>query len=309
MQDSSDAVDVSVVIANYNTRALLECCLNSIYTHPPRRSFEVLVMDDASRDDSADMVRSRFPQARLFVNPVNLGYARSNNHAFAEARGRWVYMLNSDAELLPGLLDTLAEFLETHPDVGGVGSLLYNDDGSIQESVKALPSVRSAFVGKRSFLRRWLPRSWFTQSELLQWKTQDGEPFRAGYVSSASLMIPREVIREVGELDTRLWYFIDADYCKRIWNTGKSIYCVPAAKAIHREHRGGTLRGWRQRFWSLVSFHYGAYIYFRKHSGKPLWHPMYLMVILGLGGRFLASLVFQTLKELTSMDRRVYDRR
>ena len=73
MQDSGANVDVSVVIANYNTRALLECCLNSIYGHPPRRSFEVLVMDDASPDDSAEMVRSRFPQARLFVNPVNLG--------------------------------------------------------------------------------------------------------------------------------------------------------------------------------------------------------------------------------------------
>ena len=301
------SVDVTVIIPSYNTRALLERCLESIYQEPPDRSFEVIVVDDASKDQSADMVRQRFPQVRLLVNKVNEGYARSNNHAITTSRGRFIYLLNSDAEPLPGAIDFLAEFLESHPVAGGAGSLLYNGDGSLQASVKALPTIRSAFFGKRSILTRWFPRSRFTQSELLQWKGDEGQPFQAGYVSSASLMMPRDVVRQVGELDTRLWYFIDADYCQRIWGLSREVYCVPHARVIHREHRGGTLAGPRQRFRSVVRFHYGAHLYFRKHSGKRWWHPTFLAVSAGIGLRFLVSLIVQMAKELVGSDRRSYD--
>jgi GT2 family glycosyltransferase len=121
-------------------------------------------------------------------------------------------------------------------------------------------------------------------------------------------MIPRAVAREVGDLDLRLWYFIDADYCKRIWNTGRPVYYVPRARAIHFDHHGGTKASWRKRFQSLMRFHYGAFIYFRKHSGKPIWHPAYAVVGLGLGLRFLVTVTLQALKEVTGIEGRVYDR-
>lgn len=306
---SSHAVDISVIIANYNAQALLERCLRSIYAHPPARSFEVLVVDDGSSDGSAEMVAARFPQVRLLINGRNLGYARSNNRAILESKGRLLYLLNSDAELLPGALDALAGFLEAHPDAGAAGSLLYNADGSIQASVKALPSAKSALFGARSFLSKWLSGSRFIRGELLHWKAHDGEPYRAGYVSSASLMIPRAVVREVGPLDTRLWYFIDADYCTRVWNLGRGVYCVPAAKAIHLDHQGGTKADLGRRFRAIVTFHYGAYIYFRKHAGKAWWHPQHALVGLGLGGRCLVSILWQVLKEIAGSDRKVYTRR
>jgi GT2 family glycosyltransferase len=300
-------VDITVIIANYNACALLESCLESIYSNPPTRSFEVIVMDDASPDSSASMVRTKYPQARLFVNPQNVGYARSNNHAIEESRGRYVYLLNSDAQLFPGALDAMAEFLESHPEAGAAGSMLYNGDGTIQASVKAFPSFKSAFIGARSSLSRWIP--WLSRNELLHWKTEKGEPFQAGYVSSASIMIPRSVAREVGPLDVRLWYFIDADYCRRIWNLGCPVYCVPKAKAIHLDHHGGTKASFKQRFRSLIRFHYGAYIYFHKHSGRGVMHPIRVFVILGLGARFVISTVLQLFKEIFGSEGKVYDRR
>src|SRR5688572_16973905 len=119
---------ISVIIPSYNTRELLSRCLSSIYSAPSDRTFEVFVIDDASSDGSPEMVRERFPQVQLIVNIQNRGYAYSNNFAIAKSRGRFVYLLNSDTEVSPGALDHLAGFLETHPEVGAVGSALYNSD-------------------------------------------------------------------------------------------------------------------------------------------------------------------------------------
>jgi len=297
---------ISVIIASYNTRELLSRCLASIYSALPEHSCEVMVVDDSSSDGSPEMVRDRFPQVRLIVNPQNRGYAYSNNLAMAQSRGRFIYLLNSDTEMFPGALDAMASFLEEHPDVGAVGSALYNSDGSVQASVKSLPRIRSAFFGKRSWLARWFPQFSATKSELLNWRVDAGTPFQAGYVSSASIMMPRDVVARVGDLDTRLWYFIDADYCTRIWNIGRSVYCVPAAKVLHVEHLGGTLAGWKQRFRSMWRFHYGAYIYFRKHSGWASWHPVTLLIVLGISARFVLSFAVQAIKEVTGAEREVY---
>jgi hypothetical protein len=311
MRSGSDVTEVetpviSVIIASYNTRELLSRCLASIDGAPAERACEVLVVDDASSDGSPEMVRGRFPEVRLIVNRENRGYAYSNNLAIAKSRGRFVYLLNSDTEVFAGALDHMAGFLETHPDAGAAGSALYNRDGSVQASVKSLPTVRSALFGKRSWLARWFPRFSATRSELLNWRVESGIPFQAGYVSSASIMIPRDVVERVGDLDTRLWYFIDADYCKRIWDIGRAVYCVPAAKVLHVEHLGGTLAGWKQRFRSMWRFHYGAYIFFRRHSGWAGWHPVTALIILGIAMRFVLSLGLQTIKELTGVEREVY---
>jgi len=307
--DSSAAgVDVSIIIANYNARALLEGCLRSIYRCAPRVPFEVIVVDDASPDTSAAMVRELFPEVRLLVQPVNSGYARSNNWAMREARGRYIHLLNSDTEFLPDVIDRLVEFLDAHPEAGAAGNLLYNGDGTVQASVKSPPALRSAIFGARSFLAKKFPNNPLTRRELLHWKAEADEPFQAGYVSSASMMIPRHVVEEVGDLDLRLWYFIDADYCRRIWDTGRAVYYVPRAQAIHFDHHGGTKASFRKRLQSLWRFHYGAFVYFRKHSGKPVWHPAYAVVLAALGARFAVTITLQLLKELFGREGRVYDR-
>ena len=300
--------DLSIVVPSYRTPELLETCLRSVFAHPPRRPFEVVVVDDDSRDATAGMVRRRFPAARLIVNRTNLGYARSNNLAIARSRGRYVYLLNSDAEVLPGALDALLDFLDARPEAGAAASVLDNGDGTVQASAKAFPSLRSAFFGKRSPLARIGSFSRLTRRELLAWKHAEGEPFEVGYASSASLMLRREVIERVGELDPRFWHFIDADYCRRVADAGWRVFCVPAARVVHREHRGGTLGSCFHRFRSVWTFHYGAYVLFRKHSGRPAWHPLTGLVFAGLGARFLASLAIQLLKEASGYDRRRYAR-
>jgi GT2 family glycosyltransferase len=126
-------------------------------------------------------------------------------------------------------------------------------------------------------------------------------PFPAGYVSSASIMIRREVVDRVGHLDNRLSYHVDADYCKRIWDAGWEVYYLPEATVIHLDHRGGTMVTPARRLRSVVEFHRGSYIYFVKHQMTSPWHPMHFVAAFVLGVRFVVSLGWQLVKEVTGL--------
>jgi GT2 family glycosyltransferase len=293
-----DPVVLSIIIANYNGRALLRESLASIYRHPPQCSFNVVVIDDASRDGSDAMVRECFPQVHLLVNAQNVHYGRSNNRAIDLVRCEFVYLLNNDTVILPHALDRMLTFLHEHPDAGAVGSKLLNGDGSIQASVKSLPCLMSGLFGDRSIIRKVFPRNRFTRQHLLHLSHDAELPFTAGYVSSASVMIRRGVVQQVGHLDERLSYHVDADYCKRIWDAGWKVYYLPTAVVIHDAHKGGTMVSLRRRFKSIVEFHRGSYIYFQKHQIKSVWEPMHFLVIAGLAARFVMSLLLQGSKEL-----------
>jgi GT2 family glycosyltransferase len=288
---------LSIIIANYNGRDRLADCVASLHQYPPNAPFEILVVDDASSDGSYEMMRERFPRVRLLRNKVNVHYGRSNNLALDIAAGRYVYLLNNDTMMLPGALDTMMKFLDEHPSAGAVGSKLLNDDGTIQWSVKTLPCVMSGLFGARSIITHLFPNNPLSRQHLLHLSHDMTRPFTAGYVSSASIMIRREVINQIGYLDERLSYHIDADYCKRIWDAGWGIYYLPSASVIHLNHKGGTMVTLMRRFQSVVEFHRGSYIYFCKHQMKSPWHPMHAFVIMGLGLRFVGSLAFQLFKE------------
>lgn len=284
---------VSIIIANYNGRELLRNCLHSIYEHPCRYPFEVLVVDDHSHDGSFEMVKACFAQVRAYRNERNYHYATSNNRMFDVARGKYLFLLNADTLMLEGALDKLVDFLERNPHVGCVGSKLLNEDGSIQASVKTLPNFRSALFGARSPISKLFPNNPISRRELLHLSEGMSKPFKAGYVSSASWLMPKAVVKVVGYLDPRLSYHVDADYCARIWEAGWDVYYLPEAVVIHLDHKGGTLYDVRRRFKAVIEFHRGTWIYFRRHRMKSWWHPLTWVVIASLAARFVVSLVLQ----------------
>jgi GT2 family glycosyltransferase len=299
--DSSEgAVSLSVIIATYNACDLLVDCLESIYLNPPSEPYEIIVVDDASRDGTSEMIQARFPQVRLLRNEINTHYATANNRAFAVARGRYLYLLNNDTIVLPQAIDHMLAFLREHPEAGAVGSKLLNEDGTIQWSVKSLPNPGSALFGSRSIITRLFPENPYSRKHLLHLHRDMSRPFVAGYVSSASIMLPREIMEKVGGLDIRLSYHVDADYCKRIANTGYKCYYLPTAVIIHLNHKGGTMISFRRRIKSIVEFHVGSYIYYRKHVQRSRWSPMQIIVVACLSARFLTSLGVQTAAEVVA---------
>lgn len=289
---------ISIIITNYNARDLLKNCLDSIYKNPPQYSYEIFVVDDFSHDNSYEMVKENFPEIKLYRNEENLHYADSNNRIFDLAKGKYIYLLNSDTLMYPEAMDKMVDFLDENPNAGTVGSKLLNEDGSIQRSVKTLPHLMSGLFGSRSVLTKLFPNNRFSRRELLHLSKDMSKPFTAGYVSSASMVIRREVIDHVGYLDPRLSYHVDADYCARIWDAGWEVYYLPDAVLMHLNHKGGTLYDPKRRFKAVVEFHLGTWIYFQKHQLKSYWHPWTHVVILGLLARFSFSLVIQQVKEV-----------
>ncbi len=298
LAETSGAPLVSIIIANYNGRELLRNCLESICQHPCRYPFEILVVDDHSHDGSFEMVQSCFPDVRAYRNERNFHYATSNNRMFDVARGKYLYLLNSDTLMLANALDKLVEFLEANPRVGCVGSKLLNEDGSVQASVKSLPNFASAIWGARSPLFKLFPNNRYSRAELLHLSADMSKPFTAGYVSSASWLMPSAIVRQVGYLDPRLSYHVDADYCARIWKAGWDVYYLPDAVVIHLDHKGGTLYNPRRRLKAVIEFHRGTWIFFRRHAMKSWWHPLTWVVLAGVTVRFVVSLVLQQVGEL-----------
>ena len=125
---------LSIVIVSWNTKDLLGACLRSVYTYPLDGPFEVWVVDNKSKDGSAEMVREKFPQVELIASEENLGFAGGNNRAIPHCRGEYVLLLNPDTEVKPNALNALVAFMEATPAAGAAGSRLFNGDGTLQPS-------------------------------------------------------------------------------------------------------------------------------------------------------------------------------
>ncbi|MCX6377075.1 MAG: glycosyltransferase family 2 protein, partial [Armatimonadetes bacterium] len=132
-------MDLSIVIVNWNTRDYLAACLRSIEAHPLSCEHEIVVIDNASADGSAEMVGESSPRARLIANAENLGYAEGNNQGIQASSGEYVLLLNPDVELKPGSLDGLFRFAREHPDAAAVGCRLVGTDGKVQRSCRSFP--------------------------------------------------------------------------------------------------------------------------------------------------------------------------
>jgi GT2 family glycosyltransferase len=163
--------------------------------------------------------------------------------------------------------------------------------------VKPLPSARTALFGRRSYLTRLFPGNRFSRQELLDWRAAAGQPFPAGFVHGASLMIRRETFFAAGGFDPRLFNFGDADLCKRMAELGAEVYCVPRSEVTHYEHHGGSGYSARQRLWRVWRFHSDVWRYYRKHHSRGAWDPMNALVLLFLLARFAGSFALQVMQE------------
>lgn len=221
---------LSVVIVSWNTRELLGQCLASIESYPPDCSYEVWVVDNASTDGSAAMVRERFPWARLIENGENVGFAAANNQAIRESSGRCVLLLNSDTEVQPGALAALVSFLDDRPLAAAVGPRLAYSDGGLQRSCYPLLTPEREFW-RLGFLDRLWPRASYP---LQRW--QKGPPRRVDVIIGACLLLRRKALDEVGLLDERYFvYTEEVDLCYRLAEAGWELWYVPRITVVHHE--------------------------------------------------------------------------
>ena len=252
-------VDVSVIVVNWNTRDLLAQCLQSVYDTVQGLEFEVFVVDNASTDGSVAMVWERFPQVQLIENGENVGFARANNQAIRESRGRYVLLLNSDALVLLGTLRTLVAFADAHPQAGIVGAQLINPDGSFQASYGDFPTFVSQFVAIVGLSRLVYGRYYPSHPPQQSVRTCE-----ADWVGGACLLARREAIEAVGFLEEDYFlYTEELDWCYQMKQSGWKVYYLPQAVAIH--WGGGSAHVLADQKW--LHLQQNSILFFRKHHG------------------------------------------
>ena len=229
---------ISIIIVSFNTSGLLRKCLRSVYDHPPLKDFETIVVDNGSIDRSREMVRERFPQVKLIVNPANRGFAAGNNRAFKVAWGEYLLLLNSDVEITPGAIEALINFLQENPRIGMVGGKLLNSDGTLQPSCRPFPSLRRIIFSYRSPVNIIFPNNLYTRSYL----TPPGSYetiHQVDSVAAAFVLVRRAALEEIGLFDQRFFMFLeDSDLCYRMKKSGWGVYYYPQSSVYH--HWGGT---------------------------------------------------------------------
>ena len=266
-------VDLSIVIVSYNVRDLLAQCLESVCSHPSSvdgpfqksddwiLTTEIWVVDNASADASAAMVREKFPSVHLIENRENRGFAAANNQAFALTRGRYVLMLNPDTQVKPGALATLVKFMDEHPRAGACGGKLVYGDGTLQHSAFRFPTLAQIFLDffplhgrlTNSRLNGRYPTVWYAR----------GEPFQIDHPLGADFLVRRETAEQAGWLDDEFFiYCEEIDWAMRIQRAGWEIWCVPQAEIVHHEAQSTRqfrdrmlVELWRAR-WRLFAKHY-----------------------------------------------------
>lgn len=257
------SAEISVIIVSWNVRDVLERCLSSVQRQKEIHA-EVFVVDNASDDESAAMVCSRFPTVRVIANTANRGFSVACNQALRVAGGNVLLLLNPDTVLTdPLTLRTTVDYINHHPDVGVLGAKLVNTDGSVQRSVQAFPGVAS-----QALVLLKLHAVFPSLPALRTYNVRDfdyAHEADVDQVKGAFFAIPRTVFQRVGMLDERFFaWFEEVDYCKRVRDAGLRVRFTPS---ILVRHLGGTSFHQLSSFRQQRIFNRSLLAYFRKHGG------------------------------------------
>jgi GT2 family glycosyltransferase len=258
------AVDLSIIIVNWNTRQLLGQCLSSLFQSSDGMLLEVIVVDNNSKDDSVEYVTRYFPEVQIIQNNHNRGFAAASNQGLARAKGRNILFLNSDTIVHEGALKMMAELLDDTPEAGLCSCRLLNENGSIQANVYHFPSFRAMlqrytalkYLGLFKSARAFYKMRDFSYDKIAS----------VDFVMGAALMVKRKVLEHIGNIDENLYfYFEDTDLCYRIKQAGFKIYFTPNAQITHLGRASSSLLGSHK---THAMFFKSLLYYFRKHKGK-----------------------------------------
>jgi|SRR3989344_5066663 len=275
-------MDLSIILVNHNAKDLTLECINSII-EKTTISFEIILVDNASTDNTVLSIRSRYPKVNVISNRQNLGFAHANNQGIAIARGRYILLLNNDTILKNNALDKMTDYLANNSDVGAVTCKLFEADGkTLQRNCRTFPTPLGTMFGRASLLTKLFPNNrWSTGNLLSDW---DYNSIREiDWASGAALMVRRSVIDQVGVLDDKNFfiYWEDTDWCKRIHDAGWKINFIPDAEIIHLTGRGGGRRNRSLSNRLIYQMHRSAFNYFRKHYLKTIFNPLTAVTYLG----------------------------
>ncbi len=255
---------LSIIIVNYNAEKFLKDCIKSIYTETKGISFDIWVVDNASCDNSVQMVKECFPEVKLIENTQNVGFAKANNMAVSKSEADYVLLLNPDTLILGNAVEKMVEFMDKNPQVGISGCKVLNKDGTLQFACRrSIPTPKVAFF-RLAGLSKLFPNSRIMAKYNLTYLDPD-KSSEVDSVSGSFLMIRREVIDSIGLLDEQFFmYGEELDWCLRAKKAGWKVMYWPYAEIIH--YKGECTRFNSRR--ATFEFYRSMYLFHRKHFAR-----------------------------------------
>lgn len=310
-------LDLSICIATLNASDYLRNCLRSIYEQSShlkwadtgsidleqkldsspmsqsRLNFELIIVDNGSSDNTAAMIQSEFPAARLILNGRNDGFARPVNMALRESQGRYMLVLNPDTIILPGAINELVKYMDSQPEVGICGPKVLNRDGSLQKACRRGVSRPWAAFSYFTGLSSLFPHSKFFGGYLLNY-LDENEVHEVDGVSGSCMLIRRQMINQVGLFDELFFaYQEDADYCFQAKKAGWKIVYLPTAQIIHFGGQGGSRV---QPYRSIFEWHRSYYLYYRKNLARDYFFLFNWLYYFMMGLKLVVSLIANALR-------------
>ena len=222
---------VSVIVVTWNTREMTLACLQSVVDHLGSLDAELIVVDNASQDGTADAIRRRFPTVRLIENDANRGFAAANNQAMRVARGDYFLLLNSDTLVLGEVIAASVAYMDEHPGVGAMGCRVLNADRTVQVSCTQEPSLLNIALMTCGADRLPYPR-WFGRYQMRDFDRASEREVQV--VSGCYMMVRRSAVEQVGLLDESFFFFgEETDWCIRLRAAGWSVRFAPVGEIVH----------------------------------------------------------------------------
>jgi GT2 family glycosyltransferase len=275
-------IDLSFILVNWNTKALILEALCSIFDTVYDYAFEINVVDNGSEDGSPETIRDVFPTVHLILNKENLGFARATNQALVQSGGRYVFLMNSDVRLKERAVQVLVRYMDDNPNVGIAAGQLVNKDGSKQNTIAPFPTLATELLSKR-LLRILSPRRYPGKER------NYSSPIDVDSLVGACIVVRRKAIEEVGGLDERYFFFMEeTDWCLRMKNKGWRICFVPQAHVLHLQGASAAMA----KIEAKIEFYRSRYLFFTKYRGRLRTHLLKIGLMVRIVGGMTVDFFF-----------------
>lgn len=260
----SRVIDISIIIVTWNSEEDIIQCLDSIERASQNIDVEIFVVDNNSRDNTVNIVQKSYPDVKLISNHENFGFAKANNQAIKMCSGKYILLLNPDTVLNTTSLNDSLTYMEQNADIGVLGCMIKNSDGSIQPSVRRFPTVFSQILVLCK-LHNFFPRI----ASLKKYFASDfdySSNQNVDQVMGAYMFVNRNCVEKIGLLDEGFWiWFEDVDYCKRAKDAGFKVTYNPNISIMHKQSRSfeKLLAKQEQRIFNKSMFYYA-----KKHFNR-----------------------------------------
>jgi len=294
MVNNYGMLELSIIIVNYNAEDLLLNCIKSIYECENSITFEIIVIDNNSKDNSRKSICAKFSQIKWIQNDTNLGFAAANNQGIEASQGKYCMLLNNDTLISDYALERLVKFIDNDETIGAVGPRILNTDGSLQLSCRrGLPNLMNS-VGYFSKIYKVFPNNKALGSYTMSY-ISDSISHQVEALSGAAMVIRKEILCKLNGLDENFFmHFEDIDLCLRIGNLGYKLFYVHNSKIVHLKGQSSKLRSKKV----IEDYNASLKYYYKKNYEKKKSFLSNILVYIFIWLRKILSITVYNIKQL-----------